>query len=95
MQYSLFLHIDFNVGSCVDFFCIMSKYLLKTTKYNKKSTLLVIKLVDFKKLLGNEEIAPETDPISIFDYLDKESIIEGLRDSQKHILNMWHEDFRD
>ncbi len=52
-------------------------------------------MVDFKKLLGNEEITPEIDPLSIFDYLDKESTIEGLRDSQKHILNKWHEDFRD
>jgi len=51
-------------------------------------------LVDVTKLLGKKEIIKPTDPIGIFDDLDKESGKEYLRPPQKSVLEEWYRDFR-
>jgi replicative superfamily II helicase len=52
-------------------------------------------IVDYKKLLGKEELTLETDPIKIFENLDKESTIGDLRSSQKNVLSSWYKDYKD
>lgn len=51
--------------------------------------------MDFKKLLGKERIAAPTDPITIFEELDKQVGKESLRESQKSVLKQWYAQFRD
>lgn len=51
-------------------------------------------MVDFKKLLGKKKLVKDTDPIAIFDNLDKESGKEYLRPPQKSVLKEWHEKLR-
>ena len=50
-------------------------------------------MVDFNKLLGKESKSNETDPILIFDRLDKESDKPDLRRNQETILSEWYEKF--
>jgi len=50
-------------------------------------------LVDFKKLLGKESKSNETDPLLIFERLDKETDKAYLRPNQKTILSEWNEKF--
>ena len=51
-------------------------------------------LVDFKKLLGKEEIVKPIDPLEIFSDLDKESGKEYLRPPQESVLVEWYNNFR-
>lgn len=51
-------------------------------------------MVDFKKLLGKKKLVRITDPIEIFNNLDKESGKEYLRPPQKSVLKEWHEKLR-
>ncbi|HEV2226400.1 MAG TPA: DEAD/DEAH box helicase [Nitrososphaerales archaeon] len=48
-------------------------------------------MVDFQKLLGKATTAPSTDPIQIFNNLDKESGKEYLRPPQEAVLRKWFE----
>jgi tetratricopeptide (TPR) repeat protein len=52
-------------------------------------------LVDFTKLLGKQKLTRPTDPIEIFDNLDKESGKEYPRPAQKAVLEDWYSKFRD
>lgn len=52
-------------------------------------------MVDFKELLGKKELTLETEPISIFSDLDKESDKGFIRPPQEKILEKWYNDFRD
>ena len=47
-------------------------------------------MVDFQKLLGKATAAPPSDPIQIFNNLDKESGKEYLRPAQKAVLRKWY-----
>lgn len=51
-------------------------------------------MVDFKKLTRRKKISGVTDPIEIFEDLDKESGKEYLRPSQESVLRAWHSHFR-
>jgi tetratricopeptide (TPR) repeat protein len=51
-------------------------------------------LVDFKKLLGKERITAPTDPLTIFDNLDKQVGKENRRQSQESVLKDWYAKFR-
>ena len=51
-------------------------------------------MVDFNKLLGEEPQSNETDPLLIFERLDKESGKEYLRPPQKTVLSEWNNKFR-
>ena len=52
-------------------------------------------MVDFKKLLGKKRIVKVTDPIAIFQNLDKEIGKEFLHPPQGSVLKEWHEKLRD
>ncbi|HUX98267.1 MAG TPA: DEAD/DEAH box helicase family protein [Candidatus Deferrimicrobium sp.] len=52
-------------------------------------------MVDFGKLLGQKQLKKPTDPLIIFDNLDKVSGKEHLRPSQKAVLEEWHNNRRD
>lgn len=52
-------------------------------------------MVDFKALLGKKELTLETEPISIFKGLDKDSDKDVIRPQQIKILEKWYKDFRD
>ena len=52
-------------------------------------------MVDFKELLGKKELTLETEPISIFSDLDKESDKGFIRPPQEKILERWYNNFRD
>lgn len=47
-------------------------------------------MVDFAKLLGKKKLEKLIDPIEIFNYLDKISGKEKLRDSQRNVLKEWY-----
>ncbi len=51
-------------------------------------------MVDFKELLGKKELTLETEPISIFKGLDKDSDKDVIRPQQIKILEKWYKDFR-
>ena len=51
-------------------------------------------MVDFKKLLGKKKLVKVTDPIEIFNNLDKISGKEYLRPPQESVLKEWHEKLR-
>jgi len=51
-------------------------------------------LVDFNKLLGEESKHNETDPLLIFERLDKESGKEYLRPPQETVVSEWDKKFR-
>lgn len=48
-------------------------------------------MVDFKKRLKNRSIVKKTDPIEIYDSLDRRSEAGPLRPSQEEILKNWHQ----
>lgn len=52
-------------------------------------------LVDFKKFLGKELEQKETDPLQIFEHLDKESKKVELRRHQEKILAEWYQKFKE
>ncbi len=52
-------------------------------------------MVDFDRLLGGESNANETDPLKIFERLDKQVTKEDLRTNQETILKNWHENHLD
>ena len=47
-------------------------------------------MVDFKKLLKNKVVQKKTDPIEIYDSLDRRSETGPLRPSQEEVLNNWY-----
>jgi len=51
-------------------------------------------LVDFNKLLGEESKPNETNPLLIFERLDKESGKEYLRPPQETVISEWNKKFR-
>ncbi len=51
-------------------------------------------LVDFKKFLGKESVQKETNPLQIFEHLDKESKKVELRRHQEKILVEWDQKFK-
>lgn len=51
--------------------------------------------MDFKKLLGKKKIIKVTDPIAIFQNLDKEIGKEFLHPPQETVLKEWHEKLRE
>lgn len=52
-------------------------------------------MVDFKKLLKNKVVQKKTDPIEIYDSLDRRSETGPLRPSQEEVLNNWYENRKD
>ncbi|MCX2837562.1 DEAD/DEAH box helicase family protein [Salinimicrobium sp. MT39] len=52
-------------------------------------------MVDFKKKLNKPEIEKKTDPIEIYDSLDRRSIAGPLRPAQFKILNEWYDSRKD
>lgn len=48
-------------------------------------------MVDFKKRLGKQIIEKKTDPIELYDSLDRRSETGPLRPAQEYILNEWYE----
>lgn len=51
-------------------------------------------MVDFSKMLGKGPLKKETDPLIIFERLDKQSGNEYLRPPQKSVLTDWNTNFR-
>lgn len=51
-------------------------------------------MVDFEKLLKRKKIIKSTDPLVIFEDLDKISTKEYLRPPQRSILKKWHDNLR-
>lgn len=52
-------------------------------------------MVNFQKLLGKRKITKPTDPIEIFENLDKESGKEFLRPPQRSVLKEWYNNFQE
>lgn len=52
-------------------------------------------MVDFKKRLKNKAIPKKTDPIEIYDSLDRRSETGPLRPSQEEILSNWYKNRKD
>lgn len=52
-------------------------------------------MVDFKKRLKNKSLPKKTDPIEIYDSLDRRSETGPLRPSQKLVLSEWHSHHKD
>ncbi len=48
-------------------------------------------MVDFKKRLKKKDIVKKTNPLEIYDSLDRRSEAGPLRPSQEKILNEWFE----
>lgn len=51
-------------------------------------------VIDFKKKLASRPIEPKTNPIELYDTLDRKSVAGPLRPSQKAILSDWYENHR-
>ena len=46
--------------------------------------------IDFKKKLASRTIAPKTDPIELYETLDRKSVAGPLRPAQKAVLSEWY-----
>jgi replicative superfamily II helicase len=51
-------------------------------------------IYDFEKRLGQKSSAPVTDPVALYDTLDRESDKGPLRDPQKAVLRKWYDSRR-
>jgi len=52
-------------------------------------------MVDFKKKLGKGQIDKKTNPLEIYNSLDRRSVTGPLRPAQSQILDNWYSDFQD
>lgn len=52
-------------------------------------------MVDFKKRLKNKAVPKKTNPVEIYDSLDRRSETGPLRPSQELVLNKWYSDYKD
>jgi replicative superfamily II helicase len=52
-------------------------------------------MVDFKKRLNKSEIVKKTNPVELYDSLDRRSIAGPLRPAQEKILSEWYESRKD
>lgn len=52
-------------------------------------------MVDFKKRLSKTEIVKKTNPVQLYDSLDRRSIAGPLRPAQEKILTEWYKDRKD
>ena len=52
-------------------------------------------MVDFKKKLGKTQIDKKTDPLEIYNSLDRSSVTGPLRPAQSRILSDWYSERQD
>lgn len=52
-------------------------------------------MIDFSKKIGKAVVAKQTDPILLYDSLDRQATAGPLRDVQKNVLKDWYEHHKD